>query len=151
MGAVRIAYLANKAYKKVPLKKIGGGIAQILKNINRIIYSCDIAYQVEIPPETKLPHQGLGVVLHPEVILGSNCSIYQNVTLGERGLRNGKNIIAPVIGNNVVIGAGSVVLGGIKVGNNVVIGANSVVIDNVPDNAVVAGVPAKVKKYVRSE
>ena len=88
---------------------------------------------MEIPPETKLPHQGLGVVLHPEVILGSNCSIYQNVTLGERGLRNGKNIIAPVIGNNVVIGA------------------NSVVIDNVPDNAVVAGVPAKVKKYVRSE
>lgn len=60
-------------------------------------------------------------------------------------------MIAPVIGNNVVIGAGSVVLGGIKVGNNVVIGANSVVIDNVPDNAVVAGVPAKVKKYVRSE
>jgi serine O-acetyltransferase len=50
----------------------------------------------------------------------------------------------PVIGDNVYIAAGSRVLGGIKIGNDVIIGANAVVIKDVPDNCIVAGIPAKV-------
>lgn len=41
-----------------------------------MIYACDIAYQVELPSSTKLPHQGLGLVIGPEAIIGENCTIY---------------------------------------------------------------------------
>lgn len=54
---------------------------------------------------------------------------------------------APIIGNNVMIGVGSVILGPIRIGDNVKIGANSVVITDVPDNSVVCGVPAQVKRF----
>ena len=52
----------------------------------------------------------------------------------------------PIIGNNVKICAGSILVGNIKIGNNVIIGAGSVVTKNVPDNCVIAGVPAKIIK-----
>ena len=54
----------------------------------------------------------------------------------------------PEIGNNVIIGAGSKILGKVYVGDNVVIGANSVVLEDVPANVVIAGIPAKIIKNV---
>ena len=54
---------------------------------------------------------------------------------------------APELGNNVMVGAGATILGPIKIGNNVSIGAHAVVLCDVPDDAVVAGIPAKIKKY----
>lgn len=57
MGAVTLARKAHKFYLH---GRLGGSIAQLIKNINRIIYCCDIAYQVEIPVSTKMPHQGMG-------------------------------------------------------------------------------------------
>lgn len=71
--------------------------------------------------------------------------IFQNVTIGSNK-GDGKQGI-PRIGNNVLIGAGAVLVGDIRVGDNAVIGANSVVLTDVPANAVVAGVPAIVKRY----
>jgi len=53
----------------------------------------------------------------------------------------------PIIGDNVVIGSGAKVLGGITVGNNVIIGANAVVVQSVPDNVVVGGVPAHILRH----
>jgi len=145
MGAVRLARLAHKASKLLG----GRGIAQLIKDINRIIYSCDIAYQVDIPASTSLPHQGLGVVMHPNTIIGDNCTIYQNTCFGAS--HGDENIDgAPVIGSNVQIGVGAVILGPIHIGSNVSIGANSVVLDDVSDNTVVAGVPARIKKYKES-
>lgn len=80
------------------------------------------------------------IIISPLVVIGSNCTIAQNVTLGlkKTGLKTG----APIIGNNVFIGPGAVVLGNIKVGNNAAIGANSVVLHDVPENTTVAGAPA---------
>ena len=52
---------------------------------------------------------------------------------------------APMIGNNVFIGAGAVILGNIKIGDNAIIGANSVVLRDIPANAIAIGVPAKIK------
>ena len=110
--------------------------------MNRILYSCDIAYQVHIPPTTKLPHQGLGVVIGPEVVLGERVTIYQNVTLGAKS--NGKDDGFPTIGNDVMIGCGAAVLGSVLVGNGVKIGANSVCTKNIKSNVTVAGNPAKI-------
>lgn len=71
-------------------------------------------------------------------MIGENTAIYQNVTIGGRG-RSG----CPVIGKNVFIGAGAVIMGGITIGDNARIGANAVVIHDVPDNSTAVGVPAR--------
>jgi len=80
---------------------------------------------------------------HPGVKAEKNLSIGQLVTIGTRGV--GYTGV-PVIGDNVYIGVGAKVLGNIRIGNNVKIGANAVVIKDVPDNATVVGVPARVVK-----
>ena len=109
----------------------------------RVIFSCELPYSCVLGEGTVFVHNGLGVVVHPKSQIGKNVKIYQNVTIGGRN-NNG----APQIGDNVSIYAGACVLGNIHIGNNVQIGANAVVIHDVPDNAVVGGVPAKVIKYI---
>ena len=74
--------------------------------------------------------------------IGENLWMHQNVTLGMIG--EGR----PEIGDNVYIGTGAVVLGGIKIGNNVRIGANAIVVDNIPDNSVVVSPKGKVIKTI---
>jgi len=69
--------------------------------------------------------------------IGSNCIIFQQVTIGSSSFPDSKNSGAPHIGKNVFIGAGAKIIGGIKIGDNVRIGANTVVYQNVPDNSVV--------------
>ena len=115
-------------------------------------YSYKFGY--DIPPETMIGnglyigHFG-GVVITSKAIIGKNCNISQNVTIGfsSRGKKRGY----PMIKDNVYIGPGAVILGNIIIGNNVAIGANAVVLDNVPDNSVVVGVPAKVVSDKGSE
>lgn len=75
--------------------------------------------------------------------IGMNCTINQNVTIGVS--KGGKK---PVIGNNVTIRTGAIVVGGITIGNNALIAAGSVVIRDVPANCMVAGNPAVVKKWL---
>ena len=72
----------------------------------------------------------------------THCTIYHQVTLGGTGKDTGKR--HPTIGNNVLIGAGASVLGPVVIGNNVRVAAGSVVLNNVPNNATTAGVPARV-------
>jgi len=77
--------------------------------------------------------------------MGENCEVFQNVTIGSnRKEKDGR--FMPIIGDNVSIGAGAVVVGAITIGNNVKIGANSYVDKDIPDNVVVAGAPAKIIK-----
>lgn len=106
-----------------------------------LIYNSKVPYQAEIGRGTKLGYGGMGVVIHSKSVIGANCSIGQQVTIGGG---NSRYPGVPVIGNNVHMHKGAIVFGGITVGNNVEIGANAVVNKPVPDNAVVAGVPAKV-------
>lgn len=85
---------------------------------------------------------GFSTIINAKKI-GRNCHIYQQVTIGYNGTE------APVIDDNVRICCGAKVIGGIHVGNNVIIGANAVVCKDVPDNVVVAGVPAKIIKQLQ--
>lgn len=117
-------------------------VAGLIMRFIRIIYSCDIPPGIQIGKEVLFKHNGLGVVIHPASIIGDYTQIYQNVSIAGRHKRG-----APIIGENVFVGAGACILGGVTIGNNVMIGANCVVISNIPDNAVVVGVPGKVIKF----
>lgn len=92
-----------------------------------------------IGPGLRIWHFG-GLFVHPEVVIGANCTLRQGVTLGNR-YEDGP---APVIGDNVEFGAYAQVLGGVRVGNNCRIGAMSVVLCDVPDGATAVGAPARI-------
>ena len=133
-------YLYRKGFKKVSI---------IFTIINRFLFSCWIPASAIIGKNVKLGYWGLSVVIHHNSRIGDNCLIAQNVTIG----RNLGDTEVPVIGNDVYIGAGSVVFGEIIIGDNVIIGSNSVVKKDIPSNCTVVGNPMKVinrnrvKKY----
>ena len=97
----------------------------------------------------KFPHP-VGIVIVRDVVIGKNCTIYQNVTIGKKkyGFFEDKNT---VIGDNVTIFANACIIGNVNIGDNAIIGAGAIVLDDVPANAVVAGNPAKVIKYRKKE
>lgn len=114
-----------------------------------MIYACDISYKISLGKGLQLPHQGIGIVIGPKTVIGNNVTIYQNVTIGARA--NGEGYAAPIIGDNVVIGAGAAILGNVKIGNNVYIGANAVVLNDIEDSSTAVGVPAKIVKRRENE
>lgn len=73
-----------------------------------------------------LVHGPSGIIVGHDAVIGSNCKIFQQVTIAHGGV---------IIGDNVLIGAGAKILSGVKIGNNARIGANCVVIEDIPDNA----------------
>jgi len=85
-----------------------------------------------------LPHPN-GVVVHPRAVVGPNCLLFQQVTLGH-GPRPG----LPVLGGHVDVGAGAKVLGGVTIGDHARIGANAVVLCDVPAGCTAVGVPARI-------
>lgn len=87
---------------------------------------------------------GMGVVIGETAEIGDYVTLFQGVTLGGTGKERGKR--HPTLGNHVVVGAGAKILGGITIGDNVKIGANSVVLKNVAANSTVIGVPGRVIK-----
>jgi len=85
---------------------------------------------------------GAGVVIGETTIIGDHVTLFQGVTLGGTGKERGKR--HPTLGSHVVVGAGAKILGGMTIGDNVTIGANSVVLKSVPPDSTVIGVPARV-------
>ena len=113
-------------------------VPMLIKGVIRILWGGVIPYQAQIGKGTTLGYQGLGIVINKNSIIGENCTICQNVTLGAGG---------PKLGNNVMVGAGAVILGNVNIGDNVDIGANAVVLNDIPNNAVAVGCPARIVKY----
>jgi serine O-acetyltransferase len=111
----------------------------LIERFIEIITGISIPAEAEIGKGLRIHHFG-GVILHSHVKMGDHCTLYHEVTLGDKG-GSGE---PPTVGDNVLIGAGAKILGAITIGNNVIIGANAVVIESVPDNAIVGGVPAKI-------
>lgn len=102
---------------------------------------------IQLPLGTKIG-EGLRFFHHDCIIIaqmsniGKNVSIHQGVTIGRSF--NGNHVGVPTIGDSVVIFPGAKIIGNVTVGNNAVIGANAVVVNDVTENAVVGGIPAKV-------
>jgi serine O-acetyltransferase len=118
--------------------------------LHLVLRRYEYRYGISIPFDTKvgeglyIGHFG-GIVVNHRSVIGRNCNLSQGVTLGvaNRGARQG----APMVGDGVYIGPGAKLVGAVTVGDNVAIGANCVVTKDVPDNAVVVGVPARVLSH----
>ena len=94
----------------------------------------------ETPPH--LQHGLNGIIVSHYAHIGKDAWIAQQVTIGQAIDEN----VAPTLGDNVVIGAGAKIIGNVRIGNNVTIGANAVVVNDMPDNCICGGIPARVIK-----
>ncbi len=97
----------------------------------RVMLGSDI--YCRLPASTVLPHP-YGIVVHPDVVLGEDVVIMQQVTIG---LQYPGQAPAPVLGERVYIGAGAKIVGSVRIGDDAVIGANAVVTRDVPADATV--------------
>lgn len=123
------------------LRKLFSLIYKVLFKFVQIITGIELPCEVVVGRNFVIDHFG-GIVISGYARFGDDCRIRNGVVVG---LKNVSEPIAPIIGNNVDIGAGAKVLGNIRIGNNVVIGCNAVVLIDVPDDALAVGVPATVK------
>jgi serine O-acetyltransferase len=120
------------------LRKFFSLLYKIAFKYIQIVTGIELPCEVEIGNNFVIDHFG-GIIISGFAKFGNDCRIRNGVVVGLRRVDEPR---APVIGNNVDIGAGAKVLGPISIGNNVAIGANAVVLRDVPDNSVAAGVPA---------
>lgn len=110
-------------------------------NHNKYKYGIDIPFITQIGKGFYIGHFGC-IVVNSQTVIGNNVNISQGVTIG--AANRGDKAGVSVIGDGVYIGPGAKIIGAIRIGNNVAIGANAVVTHDVPDNAVVVGVPARI-------
>jgi len=116
-------------------------LARLISQFSRFLTGLEIQPGAKIGRGLVIDH-GSGVVIGETTEIGDNCTLYQGVTLGGTGKDVGKR--HPTLGNDVLIGSGSRVLGPIKVGDHAKIAAGAVVLAEVPPYATAVGVPAKV-------
>jgi serine O-acetyltransferase len=102
--------------------------------------SCEIPFEATIGPGLFLPHP-IGIVVASQAILGCRVSLFSGVVLGINHLSGSRQ--GPRLADEVVVYAGAKVVGEVTVGKGVIIGANAVVVSDAPDQAIVAGVPAR--------
>jgi len=103
-----------------------------------VVTGADIPLNSKLGGGLVLPHPN-GIVIHPDAVIGPNCLIFQQVTIGTRS-----GGLPPVIGGHVDIGAGAKILGHVSIGNYANIGANAVVLKNIPAGKSAVGIPARI-------
>jgi len=120
--------------------------ALLVKKLNSAIYHNSLAPGAEFAPDVRFEHHGFGTVIHSNVVIGKGVRIYQNVTIAVRARTDSPHRI--VIGDDVVIGASSVIIspaeGSLRIGSGARIGAGAVVAKDVPDGATVICAPPRV-------
>lgn len=119
------------------------GAALLFKILIRLVCNCAIDPKTSIGKGSFFAYGGIAVVIHKNCIIGKNVTISQCVTIG--GKSGSANV--PILGNNIHIGAGAIILGDITIGDGAVIGAGAVVLSNIGEKEIWAGVPAcKIKR-----
>lgn len=117
-----------------------GIIGKLFNYLNRMLFGVWLPSSAKIGKNFTIGYWGMGIVIHNNTILGDNCWVSQNVTIG----RNFGDKRVPEFGNDVYVGTGSVIFGEITIGNNVIIGSNSLVNKSIPSNCTVVGNPCKI-------
>ena len=125
---------------KVPGVRCLRGLALLRHRFWSVVTGADIPVNSRLAGGLRIPHPQ-GIVVHPRAVVGPNCLLMQQVTLGS-GPRPG----LPVLVGHVDVGPGARVLGGVRIGAHARIGANAVVLDDVPEGATAVGVPARIVK-----
>ncbi|WP_197026337.1 serine O-acetyltransferase [Polaribacter sp. Hel_I_88] len=120
-------------------------VSKLFTYVNRLLFAVWLPSSATIGKNFTLGYGGLGVVIHSDTKIGNNSQVNQNVTIG----RNFGDSTVPSIGNDVYVGAGSVIFGEITIGDNVIIGANSLINKDIPANTTVAGNPFVIIKENR--
>lgn len=105
----------------------------LLSKLVRVLFNSDI--HCRLPADVHMPHP-YGIVIHPQAVIGHRVTVMQQVMIGGRDQDEN---IAPVIGDDVSIGAGARVLGDVRIGNGAIIGANAVITRDIPPGATVVG------------
>ncbi|TLV03229.1 serine O-acetyltransferase [Dyadobacter luticola] len=136
----RLASLAtrNKAAKIILTPYLG-----LYKFWIEWVFGIEIPYDTVVGRGLKVFH-GAGLVINKHTVIGKNVLLRHTTTLGNKGDVKSD---CPIIGDNVEIGAQVCILGKIRIGDNAIIGAGSVVTKEVPANAIVVGNPARIVKY----
>ena len=120
-------------------------IAKLLKTLNFVLFKAILPYQAEIERDITLDHYGLGVVIHPNVRIGRRVRLYHHVTLATETWVGSEHKI--VIGDDVILGAGAIVIArtntGLTIGTGAKVGAGAVVTKDVVPGVTVAGSPAR--------
>lgn len=106
-------------------------------------YGIELPYSAQIGRRVIFEHQS-GIVVHGATVIGDDCIIRQNCTFGIRRIDRLNE--APTLGRGVDVGAGAVILGGVRIGDHASIGANAVVLQDVPPGGLAVGVPAVIKQ-----
>lgn len=115
-------------------------LARLISQIARFFTGIEIHPGAKIGRRLFIDH-GMGIVIGETATIGNDCTIYHGVTLGGTGKDEKKR--HPDLGDNVLVGCGAKILGPIKIGDNVKIGANSVVLKDVQKNTTIVGIPGK--------
>ncbi len=134
--AILMHRVAHRLYlAQVPL------LPRVISQFTRFLTGIEIHPGARIGRRVFIDH-GMGVVIGETSEIGDDCLFYQGVTLGGTGNEKGKR--HPTLGNRVVVGTGAKILGSIHIGDDVKIGAGSVVVHSVPDHSTVVGIPGRV-------
>lgn len=118
-----------------------GFVHRALYRFARNVYGIEIPDSAHIGRRVVFEHQS-GIVIHGDAVIGDECVIRQNVTIGNR--RPTHPFDAPRLGRRVAVGAGAKILGRVSLGDGATIGANAVVLSDVPAGATAVGIPARI-------
>lgn len=128
----KLYYLSHYLYlKKIPV------LPKLIELLIRFCFHSSIPYQAEIGPGVSFGHRQ-GIMMGRRVKIGARCKIRHQVTIA--GGKGG----GATLGDDVQVGAGAKIIGPVRIGHRVRIGANAVVVKDVPDDATVVGIPARV-------
>ena len=107
----------------------------------------ELPWNTKVGPGLKLFH-GQALVVNDHSVIGANCTLRHSTTIGHKELPDGSFSASPVIGDNVDIGPNVAIVGPVTIGDNVIIGAGSIVVKDLPSNGIYAGNPARFIKRI---
>lgn len=137
----------EKIFKKSRNHYLKGHVlrAKLYRVFMKLFYQCDILPSTDISESAYFCHNAFGVVINPNSVIQGGVILQHSVTIGELDTHD-----APVIEENVYIGARAIILGNVTIGKNSKIGAGAVVLTDAPPNCTAVGVPARIIKQGES-